>query len=121
MSTDVNSMNCGSFFIKNSKEALEWLHMIMKQKAEYKIHKWPWPEQTPMITTYIKYQKWIKIVPQKEINSYNYAILYSWLDNKDHLGVVGEWAPGDWVVHWPGIPNATRLQLAAAIKPKIIY
>ena len=121
ISTDVNGINCGSFFVKNSPQALEWLHMILDHKERYKIKKWDNPEQTPMIMTYIKYRDWIKLVPQKEINSYNYALLYPTLDNHDMLGVVGEWEPGDWVLHWPGIPNQLRLQIAAKVVPQIVY
>jgi len=121
MSTDVNGMNCGSFFIKNSPESLEWLKMILGYKEQYKIKKWDNPEQTPMIMTYIKYRDWIKLVPQKEINSYNYALLYPTLSNKDMLGVVGEWAPGDWVLHWPGISNMQRIQIAQQVSPLIVY
>lgn len=121
MSTDVNGMNCGSFFVKNSPQALEWLYMILDHKERYKIKKWDNPEQTPMIMTYIKYKDWIKLVPQKEINSYNYALLYPTLSNKDMLGVVGEWAPGDWVLHWPGISNQQRIQIAQQVAPHIVY
>jgi hypothetical protein len=70
--------------------------------------------------TYIKYKDWIKLVPQKEINSYNYALLYPTLSNKDMLGVVGEWAPGDWILHWPGISNQQRIQIAQQVAPHII-
>lgn len=121
MSTDVNGMNCGSFFIKNSPEALEWLRMILDHKERYKLKRWDNPEQTPMIMTYIKYKDWIKLVPQKEINSYNYALLYPTLSNKDMLGVVGEWAPGDWVLHWPGISNPQRIQIAQQVALQIVY
>jgi hypothetical protein len=121
MSTDVNGMNCGSFFIKNSPEALEWLRMILDHKERYKLKRWDNPEQTPMIMTYIKYKDWIKLVPQKEINSYNYGLLYPTLSNKDMLGVVGEWAPGDWVLHWPGISNPQRIQIAQQVALQIVY
>ena len=121
ISTDVNGINCGSFFVKNSPEALEWLKMILDHKERYKIKKWDNPEQTPMIMTYIKYRNWIKLVPQKEINSYNYALLYPTLDHHDMLGVVGEWSPGDWVLHWPGIGNPQRIQIAQQVAPHIVY
>lgn len=121
MSTDVNGMNCGSFFVKNSLDGIAWLKMILDHKQRYLIKKWDNPEQTPMIMTYIKWRDKIKLVPQKEINSYNYALLYPTLDNHDMLGVVGEWAPGDWVLHWPGIPNQSRIQIAAQVAPHIVY
>ena len=120
ISTDVNGINCGSFFVKNSPEGIEWLKMILDHKERYKIKKWDNPEQTPMIMTYIKYRDWIKLVPQKEINSYNYALLYPTLSNKDMLGVVGEWEPGDWILHWPGISNQQRIQIAQQVTPYIV-
>ena len=30
----------------------------------------------------------------------------------DLLGQDGQWYPGDFVIHWPGLPNNTRIQLA---------
>lgn len=118
--TDVNGLNCGSFFVKNSPEAIDWLKMILGWKDLYRTKKWDNPEQTPMILTYIKYRDIIKLHPQRDFNSYSYG-MYPGISDIDHLHTSGEWQPGDWVLHWPGLANQTRIELAARVAPKIVY
>jgi hypothetical protein len=120
ISTDTNGINCGSFFLKNSPEAKEWLKMILGWRELYKTKKWDNPEQHPMIMTYIRYRDWIKLLPQREINSYNYG-LYPGISNVDMLHTVGEWEPGDWILHWPGISNQARIDIARHVAPQIRY
>ena len=120
ITTDVNGINNGSFFIKNSVESKEWLRMVLSYKELYKTKKWDNPEQTPMIMTYIKYRSWIKLLPQREFNSYMYT-LYPGISNVDMLHTVGEWEPGDWVVHWPGIGNELRIEISKQLESHIRY
>jgi hypothetical protein len=117
--TDVNGLNCGSFFIKNSPESIAWLKMILGWKELYKTKKWDNPEQFPMIQTYIKYRDIIKLHPQRDFNSYMYG-LYPGISDIDMLHTKGEWEQGDWVVHWPGIGNQQRAMLAQDIWSKIV-
>lgn len=119
ISTDVNGINCGSFFIKNSKESLDWLKMILSWKESYKFKKWDNPEQYPMIMTYIKYRDIIKLLPQREINSYFYG-LYHGVSNVDMLHTIGEWSAGDWVLHLPGTPNPLRIEVFQKMQSSII-
>ena len=37
----------------------------------------------------------------------------------DLLGQDGQWAPGDFVIHWPGLPNDARVKLAEHYKQYI--
>jgi hypothetical protein len=37
----------------------------------------------------------------------------------DLLGQDGQWYEGDFVIHWPGLPNESRVQLANQIQPLI--
>jgi hypothetical protein len=119
MTTDVNGLNNGSFFIKNSPESLDWLKVILSWKINYIHKKWDNPEQHPMIMTYIKYRKLIKLHPQRDFNSYFYQ-LYPGTSNIDMLDTDGQWQPGDWVVHWPGCSNPARINLADQIKKYIV-
>jgi hypothetical protein len=119
--TDVNGINCGSFFVKNSPEAINWLKMILSFKELYRTKKWDNPEQTPMILTYIRYRDIIKLHPQRDFNSYNYALLYPGISDIDMLHTSGEWQPGDWILHWPGISNPARIELAAKVQDLIVY
>lgn len=121
ISTDCNGINCGSFFVKNSPQTLEWLYMIMSTKETYKIKKWDNPEQHPMIMTYIRYRDWIKLLPQRSINSYFYQMYPEIKDTTDQLHTSGQWQPGDWVLHLPAVNDQLRLSVFQQVQQLIKY
>jgi hypothetical protein len=116
MATDFNALNSGSFFVRNSAEGLGWLRDMaaMKNRPEYQPARCLWPEQQPMINTYIKYQRLFRIVPQRAINS------NPRFNSPDLLGTPGKWQPGDWIMHAPAMSNAGRIALFAAVEPHIV-
>jgi hypothetical protein len=120
ISTDVNGLNAGSFFVKNSVEGRGWLSMILSWRQMYSWKKWDNPEQHPMIMTYIRYRDIIKLVPQREVNSFDYT-MYPGISSIDMLHTDGQWQPGDWIIHWPNIPNDKRIAMIAELQSKIIY
>lgn len=109
MPTDIAALNTGSFIVRNSPQAKEWLTYLLNKKAEYKNDK-KWFEQQAVIDFYPKFQELFKIIPQQWLNSYDYR-MYN-VEGIDLLGQDGQWYPGDFVIHWPGLPNETRVQLA---------
>lgn len=109
MGTDIAALNTGSFIVRNSPQAREWLNFLLSKKSEYKNDK-KWFEQQAVIDFYPKFQDLFKIVPQQWLNSYDYR-MYN-VEGIDLLGQDGQWAPGDFVIHWPGLPNDARVQLA---------
>ena len=109
MPTDIAALNTGSFIVRNSPQVREWLEFLLSKKAEYKNDK-KWFEQQAVIDFYPKFQHLFKIVPQQWLNSYDYK-MYN-VEGIDLLGQDGQWYPGDFVIHWPGLPNEARIQLA---------
>jgi len=109
MPTDIAALNTGSFIVRNSAQAREWLNFLLSKKLEYKNDK-KWFEQQAVIDFYPKFQDLFKIIPQQWLNSYDYR-MYN-VEGIDLLGQDGQWYPGDFVIHWPGLPNETRVQLA---------
>ena len=109
MPTDIAALNTGSFLVRNSAQSREWLEFLLSKKQEYKNDK-KWFEQQAVIDFYPKFQHLFKIVPQQWLNSYDYK-MYG-VDGTDLLGQDGQWYPGDFVIHWPGLPNETRIKLA---------
>jgi hypothetical protein len=115
MSTDINGLNCGSFLIRNTPQGRAWLEMIFSQRFVYRYYTHPWPEQIIMMETAKNYTDILKIVPQKTFNSYYYSLYGETETNRfgyDRLGLSGNWAPGDFVIHWPGKPNIQRIEWA---------
>lgn len=109
MPTDIAALNTGSFIVRNSLQAREWLNFLLSKKKEYKDDK-KWFEQQAVIDFYPKFQDLFKIIPQQWLNSYDYK-MYN-VEGIDLLGQDGQWYPGDFVIHWPGLPNPARVQLA---------
>ena len=109
MPTDIAALNTGSFLVRNSAQGRAWLEFLLSKKAEYKNDK-KWFEQQAVIDFYPKFQELFKLVPQQWLNSYDYR-MYN-VAGIDLLGQDGQWAPGDFVIHWPGLPNEARVKLA---------
>lgn len=116
MPVDIAAINTGSFIVRNSAEAKDWLEFILSKKKEYK-NDTRWYEQQAVVDLYPKHQHLFKLVPQQWMNSYDYRI-YN-VDSKDLLNQDGQWCPGDFVIHWPGLQNNVRIQLAQQYKKLI--
>lgn len=116
LSTDFNGINAGSILVKNSPQGKAWLEVIYAHRFFNKIINHKWPEQIVMMETAKNYTDIIKIVPQKIFNSYYYslydkdygtpiAVIFG-----DRLKTDGNWTPGDFVIHFPGMPNIIRIE-----------
>jgi len=116
MTTDLASLNTGSFLIKNSENSRVWLEDMLSKRRDY-INDKKWFDQQCVIDTYVSYKDIIKLIPQRTMNSYDYR-MYN-VDSTDMLGNNGQWQPGDWVVHWPGLSNELRVQLAEHFEKQI--
>jgi len=129
VSTDVNGINADSFLLRNSPEGLkfldEWLETEeecskfwdAEQRALALMLGLPvtadasWAPPGP-IEIAEKYQSIVKLVPQRYLNAYNYSLYGGqYPDQRDKLGVNGNWSFGDWLIHWPGTPLQMRLEL----------
>lgn len=109
IASDFNGINADSFLIRNSEKGRNYFKMIVDTLPNYTYWE---GEQGIMKDTYEQYKNdVVKMVPQKVINSYNYADYYGRScappgPLADSLGTVGDWSFGDFVIQWP----ATSLQ-----------
>jgi len=112
------NINSGNFLARNSEQGRAYLQMIIDRESEYA--EVEWAEQQVIIDTIADYTNVVKIVPQKHMNSYEQAV-YDYCDiRRDVLGTSGEWATGDWIVHWPGTYKPARISRAEAHTPNIV-
>lgn len=121
ITVDRYNLNSGSFFIRNSKQGRDYLKHLLSVEDEYLTAKWP--DQQPMIDLVEEYQTMTKIHSQRDFNSYDYDFYHRDHGNThdwDLFGNNGNWQPGDFVCHYPGVKQADRIQLATLIKEKII-
>jgi len=109
MPVDLASLNTGSFLVRNSIQSREWLQYMIDNKWVYK-NDTRWFEQQAVVDFFPKFQHLFKIIPQRLINSYDYKMYGR--DSIDLLGYDGQWQPEHFVIHWPGLPNEYRIQLA---------
>lgn len=112
------NLNAGNFLVRNTIEGRAYLGMIMSHEPEYRDKEWA--EQQVIIDTIGEYMDTVKIVPQRYMNSYEQEP-YDYCDIRvDILGNSGEWASGDWIVHWPGLHKPPRMHCAARMLNQIV-
>lgn len=136
IANDVWDFNSDVFLIKNHPRSIEYFEEILSLHDKYIDENGKprdlgvrlpdggarcWAEQEAMIDLKEKYKDAIKIVPQKILNSYLYHLYPSPWHQKglDCEGYDGRWSEGDFIVHWPGMNNELRLNLAVNFIPKV--
>lgn len=124
ISSDSNwQINSDSFIIKNSDRSKDFLNSILNSYSEY-INN-PFYEQASMIDfiNSDRFKNFCSIIPQRMINSYNY-FLYGHIpkmhSKKDFYGNDGDWRPGDFILHWPGVTMENRLIMANNLINQVI-
>lgn len=137
ISTDIWDFNSDSFLIRNSPEGIKFFEHILSLHDTY-VNKdgssvdfgirlpdgglRAWGEQGAMVDLKEEYKNIIKVLPQKSMNSYLYHLYPSDWHQKglDCNGNDGRWSEGDFLVHWPGLPNDYRIHLAVNFIKKVI-
>lgn len=139
VSCDIWDWNMDSFLIKNDQKSIDFLNKIISKYNDYIDEngnvrmqnaylkdgsRIGWAEQAAIIeeckgeffqpNIKEEYKNFIKELPQKAMNSYLYFWYQSSFHQKalDYRGNNGSWSDGDFLVHWPGMPNETRLSYA---------
>jgi galactosyl transferase GMA12/MNN10 family len=113
IASDFNGINADSIFIKNSQLGREYLNLI--DDIVKTTDHWE-GEQHAIKITHKEYPNIVKVVPQREINAYQYDLYKNrheyagsnWLDD---LGTDGNWQKGDFAIQWPACSLSDRLNL----------
>jgi hypothetical protein len=111
------TLNGGNWLLRNSPEGRAYIQMMVDVVEDYREDQSPegklidkWGLQQVMIDTIDQYKDIVKIVPQRDMNSYEPEI-YDYADvSKDCFGNDAVWQKGDWIIHWPGIRHNVRLE-----------
>lgn len=110
IATDCNGINADSILIKNNEAGRAYWKMVGEVLPKLNGH---WEgEQKVIKDSYPNHKKNIKVVPQRDINSYDYGIWGGHYKPIDYLGTSGQWQQGDWAIHWPGTSLENRIKLA---------
>jgi hypothetical protein len=112
--------------IKNTPRCKQFLEEILTRK-DYDPE-----EQFSMNSILHKYTDIVGIIPQKFINSYDFDLYLSPEDwnvygiqpecapKRDLNGLNAQWSVGDFMIHFPGIKNYKRIELAKYYMTQII-
>jgi hypothetical protein len=121
IAVDCYNLNNDSFLVRNTPVSIAWLKHVVSLREQYVTAKWL--DQSAMIDTIEMMGNRIKIVPQHVMNSYNYDE-YNGMEPHIHkvdiLGNRGQWESGDFLIHWPGVPQPRRLILAQEMLSQVI-
>jgi hypothetical protein len=121
IATDCFNINNDSFLARATPTTINWLKEVVARREEYRVSKWY--DQQAMIDTIEMMGDRIKFVPQRQINSYDYDQYPGSVPHvykKDLFGNDGQWAPGDFLIHWPGIGLERRIPLAEQMLTQVI-
>ena len=114
-----------SFFIRCSAPGLAYVNDVLGQYETYRNH--PWVENQAMIDLLPKWHNIIKILPQRMLNAYDYALFTVKYPGQsrvaaalDYYGNDGQWQPGDFLIHWPSLDLDVRIREVKRITPLIV-
>ena len=105
ITTDMNGINAGSFFVRNTNEGRSYIQAMIDSIGQF-AH-----EQDFIKDSYFeskKYANIISVYPQKSFNSYDYYNIYK-TPAFDYYGNPGNWEKGDFIIHFPGRDYDERL------------
>lgn len=118
-------MQADSFLTRCSPEGVTYIEFLLGKFGDFRAN--PWVEQAAMLAYRDRFKDMIKILPQRAMNAYDYQLYLSMypdekkvVEGKDFFGQSGQWQPGDFLIHWPGLKLHQRLDLVKEYTPKII-
>ena len=123
MAGDFNfAINADVMLVKNTHRSKQWLNAIMDRYDTYASHQYA--EQQCMLDIMPDWHDVVKLVPQRDINSYDYSLYagppWNYQDHRDVAGNDGQWQPGDWIIQWPGTQMHERIELVKKYSSLII-
>ena len=98
---DCNGTNCGNILIRNSEIGRAFCESMVASRPAYRDNVMAENQWIQEMATATYWSKWIKVVPQRIMNSYDYT-LYPDLPPKDVLGIDAQWKSGDFILHIVG-------------------
>jgi len=127
---DINGINCGNMFVKNSDIGRAFLDTVIAGMPLYR--NWYMFEnqlmQDLLVGTHLEetgitqggtlWSRVGKVVPQRLFNSYDYKghpTLKNRSQFNDILGTDGQWKSGDFMIQWPATSLEYRIEQANII------
>lgn len=122
ITTDAGGLNSDVFIARNVPRTLELLQRIVDDRHKY-VHA-PVLDQNALNDLIPLYSDIVKIVPQRELQSYLYETVFGYgpqyLKAKDLYGNDGQWKPGDFALHVPGIAREHKAQILSEMLKQVV-
>lgn len=116
---DVNGINGGSFIVKNTNYGKMFLDNTNNPIYGFKTEQNYWEvnaEDHPDVC--ILYHPSINSIPYKHYHNYGYIKYEGQLEPAHEEG---NWKPGDFIVHTPGLEFNKRVEILSNLKSQIVY
>jgi hypothetical protein len=119
ISTDSNGLNADSFLLRNTTKGIGFAQNIIDRFDEFKNSTFK--EQDGITKIAMELPGVVKVLPQRAMNSYNYDLYVARAGRNgvDILGNSGQWQPGDFLIHWAGLPLEVRIFEAKKMMDKV--
>jgi hypothetical protein len=111
ISTDLNSINTGVFIARNTPWVREFLYVVMHEG--YLLFNSHMRKEQQAIRDYMEnhpYKGLVSVMPQNFMNSF----IMKEYETERH-DFKGNYKPGDWMIHMPGLPNQRRIEIVKEI------
>lgn len=101
------------------------VHLLQRMQNKFAVLKnHVWAEQQALEDLIPEFREHIKIVPQRSMNSFEYnnylCLGGKYAERQDAFGNDGNWQPGDFVFHCPGLPMWRKAELLEQHVPLIV-
>lgn len=115
ITSDLHGINSGVFIARNHIETKELL-LSMINLGEELTGKHPFREQEALnrYLSFDHYKKMVTLLPQRMMN----AVINPYYQRPP--GFSGNWQPGDWILHFPGISMEDRCRVAPEYVSQIV-
>lgn len=120
IANDCCGWNADSFLFRCSEQGISYMEDVMAHYEQFKHHCWV--EQQAMIELRDAHPGTWKVLPQRLLNSYDYELYPAkgGREGKDFAGNDGQWQPGDFLIHWAGLPTHVRYEQIEKVWPQIV-
>jgi len=115
IAADLHGLNSGVFIARNHIETRE-LIMSLINLGEMLLGDHPFREQEALnrYLSFDHYKRMVTILPQRMLN----AVINEYYQRPP--GFTGNWQPGDWILHFPGISMPDRLRIVPEYVKQIV-
>lgn len=112
---DFNELNGGSVVLRNTHQGISFNHYILNERIKFENEQNCYNDPKTLDT----FADTINVIRHPSINSYDYSC---YPECKEYIGRedLGDWHPGNLMIHFPGLGLKDRVELMKEYSKKVI-